>query len=214
MTDYAINILEFDTKEQYEDFKKKYIVESNVDFNKIIEMPKEYKGTYGGKFVDDSIKYYMTIESPNIDFLRSKKTLTKDEWYKLYRRALRVLPFKRQICAENKKEIDALVDKYKVQKAKMYKTGKLALELLSKYGAADWWDWRVLNWEVPSNALDTKIYDKNNKIEFSTEWYSADKLVEKVCKKNKYNLTYNYSYEFFGENFGSTRYEKGRKIIK
>ena len=55
-------------------------------------------------------------------------------------------------------------------------------ELIEKYGADNWYDWRYQNWGVKWNASDTEIYDEEHIIAFSTPWGPPIKFLKKLTE--------------------------------
>lgn len=79
------------------------------------------------------------------------------------------------------------------------KLGQIAYDNCIKYGAKDWYDWRLLNWGCKSDAFDSKVLEDSEQtfeVEFSTSNGVPRKWLEKVAKDYP-DLNFSVLYDFY-----------------
>lgn len=79
--------------------------------------------------------------------------------------------------------------------------GEVALDNLNKYGAADWYDWRVKYWGTKWDAGEPKseVCDECVKISFDTAWSTPDGIWNKLAEMFP---TLNFAISFADEDIG------------
>lgn len=55
--------------------------------------------------------------------------------------------------------------------------------LVELYGAANWYDWAIKNWNTKWNAYDTEIIEGENEFNFMTAWTMPTLIYEEMAKK-------------------------------
>lgn len=155
-----------------------------IDFNTIIPMPKEYKGIETSTATDRAIKYFLY------------KNNRIDEAKVMFR------PYEL-----DNKDFIRYYDDYDVSfKNEFLKLGEKCVELYHKYGAKDWYDWRIKNWETKWNAYEQSIEylsDTEVEISFETAWCGVPNLIEKLSSKfPSLKFIYKFADEDMGYNCG------------
>lgn len=169
------------SSEELTDFLKSIgTKESAIDFNNIVPMPQDLKGTEESSTTDMSIAYY--LQQTNQEELLNK-----------------VMRFSYPI---NKFD-----DKSEEELAELYKVGKKYVDNYKKYGSATWYRWRLNNWGTKWNAYDVSLWVNDTEdgavITFDTAWSGVPDLIEKLAKKfpNIY-FEYKFADEDFAQNTG------------
>ena len=177
-----------------------------IDFNKIVPMPKDLN-IKRGSVMRDCAKLYVNTMPEDCDA------------YKKYA-ALYEQVFGRDLVMDADEQIRMIesvmfYNKYEESgslfetKADAYAYGKKALDNYEKYGAKDWYDWRIKNWGTLWNAQDALIHfrDKTN-IYFSTKWNAPLPVIDALSKQYP-GLTFDF--EFADEDIG---YNTGKITVK
>lgn len=84
-------------------------------------------------------------------------------------------------------------------------------ELIDKYGADNWYDWRVKNWGTKWNASGTFVIDKNT-VEFDTAWCSPEPLIAMITHCYDCEAHVKYADEDLGNNCGEYIYKDGELL--
>lgn len=86
---------------------------------------------------------------------------------------------------------------------------KRAVENMYKYGARDWYDWRVQNWGTKWDAAYSHI--KGNLMWFDTAWSTPVEFVETLSKRfPKVEIILEYADEDIGNNLGKFSFVDGK----
>ena len=137
-------------------------VNGDMDFNKIIPMPKELIHTRKGSCEDESWAYYQAKELEDYKELDELLTCAwvKEEGIKTREELLKHLEesYKEaeRICPEELKTGFATISEY----------GKYQHELYQKYGYRNHVDWALNNWNCSWNAFDSER--EENMLKFMT----------------------------------------------
>lgn len=156
--------------------------ESAIDFNKIVPMPQDLKGTEESSTTNESIAYY--LQQTNQEEIAQQ---------------IRMLSFYMKKFDTKGKSEDKLKE--------MYEIGKKYVDNFKKYGATTWYNWCLNNWGTKWNAYSTDLWFDKNKIgaiiTFDTAWSGVPDLIEKLAKKfpNIY-FEYKFADEDFAQNTG------------
>lgn len=207
MPNWVFNDLDVDDKEVI----TKYISKNEegyeyLDFNKIIPMPEDLEDTSG---CDDaySIIIYLT---------RNLSAKTTKEMRERFREACGN-PFMKGCFDQYREAIEENINSDNVyytdeKRAEMYECGKKALSNYEKYGAMDWYYWRINNWGVKWNASSCQFSDDYKSVYFETPWGIPEKVLIEMSKQNpKYPIKI-YSEEETGW-WEKALYVDGHKIL-
>lgn len=82
-------------------------------------------------------------------------------------------------------------------------------ELVRKYGAGDWYHWRVKNWGTKWNAGEA-FEHQDNYAEFDTAWSTPEPIIKAMSKKFGTKIRVRYADEDLGSNCGEYEYTNGR----
>ena len=203
MPNYVYNTIKF--KEEDGEKFEEFMNGENFDFNKLIQMPKEFEEMGGNR---GDIK----------EILLEWKTFVKDykltpqnikEYTELFKQSILEKPEKypesfKTVNSETViKEWGLEVPDFQYQ---MYREiGKV------KYGFSSWYDWRIENWGTKWNALETEIEEEY--IYFATAWSTPFKIFIEMSKKNpKTYFQVKYYDEATGRNCGIIEYIPDLKI--
>ena len=154
--------------------------ESAIDFNQIVPMPKELKGTEESSTTDMSIAYYL------------KQTNQEELLNKVMRFSYPIYKFD---------------DKTEEELAELYNVGKKYVDNYKNYGSATWYRWSLNNWGTKWNAYDVSLWVNETEdgaiITFDTAWSGVPDLMNKLAKKfpNIY-FEYKFADEDFAQNTG------------
>jgi len=84
-------------------------------------------------------------------------------------------------------------------------------ELMLKWGASNWYDWRLNNWNTKWNAYD--IEETEHYIQFQTAWSTPLAVIETLSllfPENTFEVS--FADEDLGYNCGSYEYKNGERI--
>lgn len=87
-----------------------------------------------------------------------------------------------------------------------------AKELTKKYGAPDWYKWRVKNWGTKWEPSETYVFDDNT-VEFQTAWDTPFPIFQKVSKKYHTTVYVEYADEDLGSNCGRLKFINGECVM-
>lgn len=180
----------------------------DLDFNKIVPMPKELN-IISGSITTDCAKLYINAMLEDCDaYIKYSRlftkafdknfSLTEEEQTKLMQKALDYTDF------PDKKLMFA-------NKAEVYAYGKQALDNYAKYGAKDWYDWCIENWGTKWNSYNTQIADMSQAdIYFETAWAAVPNLISKIAEFHpECKLEYEFAEEDAGAQTGYMYFENG-----
>lgn len=91
-------------------------------------------------------------------------------------------------------------------------TQKLVDEYKTRFGASDWYQWRIENWDTKWNAYDQFSIDENT-IEFNTAWSTPHNLIVNLSEMFP-NVAFEmlFADEDFGHNVGEFTLKGGMEI--
>lgn len=154
-----------------------YIVNGNgnVDFNTIVPMPESLDVTSGS--TNDYAMYVYLSERMTIPFSEVKKMPESQPLSNIF-----VKDWMNEIYSRLKKEnlTDEKMEAY-------YKEGEILISNYRKYGAINWYDWRIKNWGCKWNASRSKVKDLNDdKVLccFDTLWGLPEAWLRALAEKN------------------------------
>ena len=90
---------------------------------------------------------------------------------------------------------------------------ELAKRNKEKYGAEDWYRWRIDNWDTKWNACSTEVIDDTT-VEFDTAWSTPTNVIRKLSEKFDVRVRVKYADEDIGSNCGEYEYYKGNLTYK
>lgn len=176
--------------------------ESEVDFNKIVPMPKELNMVSGG-YQNEYVKCYLdSLPKEEADEIKEKLKWTKCFFYGDYYK--KFYAHDREIDADllKRMEEDAKKSYPMVEDKTITGIGKQYVDNVLNYGTDDWYDWCCRFWGTKWNACEPNVYD--NIIEFNTAWSSVPQLILKLAQKfPDITIHYYYADEDFGNNVGA-----------
>ena len=174
MANYVYNAIRFKEKDK-EKFLQ-YLEQGNFDFNKLVQMPKEFEEMGGDHGEVEGIAKEWKIFTKNVQI----NFLNVDEYVEKFRNVVRANPEKYPISAKTvngkkiEKEWEISVPDFQYQ---MYRiAGKV------KYGFESWLDWRSVNWGTTREAWGTGISDEG--LSFTTAWETPLPIFEKIAELN------------------------------
>lgn len=84
--------------------------------------------------------------------------------------------------------------------------GNLGPEDRAKYGANNWYDWRVRNWGTKWNAYDSRFDNESNVMEFDTAWSCPLPVLDafaRICDEHNVHFVGKWADEDTGHNVGT-----------
>lgn len=85
----------------------------------------------------------------------------------------------------------------------------LFAENKKKYGAGDWYNWRVHNWGTKWNGGE--VHDKSNShAEIDTAWGTPEPVIKAISKQFNTYIHVSYADEDLGSNCGEYTYKNGK----
>lgn len=174
MANCVYNVIRFNKKDK-EKFLQ-YLKQGNFDFNKLVQMPKEFE-EMGGEHgeVEEIAKEWKEFTK---DILINPSNV--DEYVEKFRKEVKKNPEKYPASAKTvnlekiKKDWGISVPDFQYQ---MYREiGKV------KYGFESWLDWRHMNWGTIYEAWNTDF--SNLTLAFVTAWQAPLPIFEKIAELN------------------------------
>lgn len=179
--------------------------ESEMDFNKIIPMPLELRGTEYGTISEEAWNLFQAKGLGN--FERIDDMLTRS-WVK-------------EEGIKTREELIERLERSFIKKSypqysrfsSLYDYGKHIYGLKQKYGFSNWYEWSVANWKVKWNAFD--VSKEGNVIEFFTAWAGVPALMLKASEMfPEVTFSYEFADELFGYNLGRYVFRAGEVIYE
>lgn len=188
MPNYVTNIIRMEGKK--EDFERvlEFIAsdDAEVDFNRIIPMPKSLNVT-AGSLQDQSIAVYNYVVKEDDSKLQSMMSYP---W----------------VVKEGIKTVKELSDYFIAKEKDIVKIGEQYVTNIELYGCPTWYEWCNRYWGTKWNAGEP--WTCEDSFGFETAWSSVPELLLKLSEFFP-EVTFNYSYA--DEDFGSNL---GRMVIK
>lgn len=158
--------------------------EGDFDFNKIVPMPIELRGSVSGS--PSFSKYFYNDDTP--------KTFTRPELIKYVSKCMRESKYS---WSMDRKAKDCAWKTYK---------------LWCKTGFGDWYDWALSNWDTKWNACEVSVAD--NVVYFQTPWSDVRNLMRKLSKQfpEEY-FTYEFAEEQTAYYTGYVEYHNGEGTV-
>lgn len=185
--------------------------DENLDFNKIIPMPKELQTSY---FSTDNRLGLMLLWKESRDMVKKGKDATKnalrmsliDEAYQS------INPFYKDISDDISDWEDRLSGMSSEREAEVLEAGKISLNNFERYGACSWYEWSCNNWNTKWNASDTMI-DGTDTIYFTTAWSMPENIIIELSRRLQgIEVEISWSDEGTAENIGKATYKNGQFI--
>lgn len=207
MPNWVFNYVDVNKKETLDKYITKNEDDSgeDFDFNKVIPMPEE-----------------LNIDSPvsSIDAMmyltKYNSEKTTDKMRETYKCVVSPLFGTKEMFDVSRKNFEeTLKDNEEVYTpsimSEMYERGKMAVRNYEKYGASNWYDWRLMHWGVKWNASDTDRTD-DLKIRFDTPWSIPEEIFIEMSKQNPDDEIEVYSEEETGW-WVRAKYKDGKKTV-
>lgn len=88
------------------------------------------------------------------------------------------------------------------------RTSEQIKALKEKYGASDWYHWRIHNWGTKWNGGE--VYDKSDShAEIDTAWATPEPVIKAISKQFNTYIHVSYADEDLGSNCGEYTYKNG-----
>ena len=164
------------TQAEIEDFLRAIEGEENdtklhIDFERIIPMPEVLQDTKCDSEHHNALYYYlMTTEKEGM----VSTMLSHSQFYNM----------------------EKFKDKTAEELAHYKELGEELFKINLKYGACNWYDWRIYNWNTKWNAYDTYIESCGDgcvELYFYTAWSSPQPILMKLAEMFPH-LTFDYKY--------------------
>lgn len=231
MPNWVVNKLSIDGVDNISEFLKDVIdKDENLDFDKIIPMPKSLK-LPSGSVQNSQIEAYLTAINPDCpsfkvdgfdkvsteEFDAIKGALNRVKFLNKFTGRLEPEKFSHDVedaikASASRKKIPGSYEP-DINSAEEYVgIGKQYVTNLKEYGALDWYDWCCDNWGTKWNASGTICYGKE--ISFETAWALPVGVLTKLSEMYPNRVFHvNYADEnFFGGNCGRVCFENGEMI--
>lgn len=191
MPNYVINKLHLSGEQSTIDKLLESIKGENtaIEFNKILPMPESLNIDSGSR-TNEGLKAYKDF----IDVYTMMGTEKRD--------LLNIPKEKEEIFLKNRTDIDR----------ETWDLGRTAFQNEQKYGAKDWYDWRIRHWQSKWDAVDSYLAE-NNTIEFKTAWSRVMPVIQKLAE-NYSDIKFEYCWadEDIGVNVGTAEFENGELV--
>lgn len=172
--------------------KELYDNEGSFDFNTIIPMPEELKGTISGGVIDECIAYYLLKSRTKEKFFKDvDRTGCSPSYYRRSWTKTKIAELLLERIGDNPCMFESdFYDHDNLGNGRFKphnhhhtpeEIGKFYWNLLEKYGYNDWYRWSCDNWDTKWNACDSYICDDDN-IEFDTAWSAPESIFEKLSE--------------------------------
>ena len=182
-------------KEMLEKIKNDEYGIGTIDFNKIIPMPESLeiesgsRTTHGLHAYKDFIDVYTLMGTEEKDLLNIPKS-SEEAFLKMRN--------------------DVKPDEWEL--------GRTAFQNQIKYGAADWYDWRIGNWGTKWNAYGYEKgvdYSENEYLCFETAWSAPHPILDKLAEMYPdIEFMHEWADEDIGQNCGMFEYEEGTRSME
>lgn len=199
MPRHIYNTIKF-KKEDREKFTK-YMKGGNLDFNKIIPMPKEFDKMGGDHGEVEEIAKEWKEFTKDVEITG----LNVDKYIKKFRNAVKKNPEK---YPESAKSVNLKTIKNEWEEVSVpnfqYQMYRTAGEV--KYGFSSWYDWSISNWGTKWNACKTDLDEEC--LFFKTAWSTPLPIFRKIAELNPDTwFQVEYCDEFDDENSGIIEYK-------
>ena len=189
MPNYVKNIIIMYGSEEDKAKVREYIKgkDTAFDFNKLIPMP-EALNIECSSVSSDSLTVYRYLQNKSKLSEKMKqliKTMSKDG-----------------------ESTDDMIARLQKEKRLNLELGRKAAENFEKYGAPDFYYWRISNWGTKWNAMDAST--DNDRIVFETAWSAPLRLINVLSARfPQVEFEYKWSDEDIGQNCGEGTFCKG-----
>lgn len=180
MPNWVRNIVKTN-EETMEKIREKYFTNDELDFNKVIPMPKTLN-IEESSINEDAIVYYLLKKSSE----EQEKILSQMEKVKMESWTLDGIY--RILDKHSEKYLQGLSDKFiphESEKEIGIKTfedlGKVCVNNLLEYGCVSWFDWCVNKWGTKWNVSEFKC--NSNTMIFETAWGTPLEIFEKISNE-------------------------------
>lgn len=175
MANNVRNLLKFESKNDYETFKKCYIEKNEngeyvFDFNKIVLMPPELD-IISTSDLDNLIPFF----DNNFKWIENNKDILK--------KAFDIIGLYNICDDEIVNSINSNIDELSVNTFLDFKLAKTYHENLKKYKYKDWYEWRLEYWGTKLNADALVQYDDELMLCFNTPNTPPIKVFEEIVLK-------------------------------
>lgn len=192
---------------------KKHIIDESgeVDFNKVIPMPKDLEitsgsysyevqnGIYFSEYTKQKIEKQVKVDKLLAVHYDSNKTQQEflDECLvdnKILAEIRKIKSLK--LRGENKTSASNV--------AEAYDTFIKGYFNVQRYGSKDWYDWRIKNWGTKWNASDSSFNEETGVVEFDTAWSMPENIFRALSHFTPLRVV--YADEDLGSNCGMEDY--------
>ena len=192
------------------DGENEYYGIGTIDFNKVVPMPEDLKIESGSRTVN-GIELCLTAANPLVDYYGDKK-MSPADFSDLLERANRGRMFGSYRSSLSKEEIEKIT-KYESGESLM-QLGRQALLNVVLFGAADWYDWRCMNWGTKWNAYEFSDFDEEDgSFSFETAWSAPHPILARLSEMYPdVCIEHFWADEDIGNNCGWAEYENGQRV--
>ena len=177
MPNWCTVIIKAKAKEEFLKIKEMLLNNENVDFNKIIPMPKELD--------------ILCQDVPKGFSIRQQREI-KEKANAQYNNKISQEEFLQNTLKELKKdeEIKSIIE----DKEQMFMDKNMTEEYSKgifnekRYGYKDWYEWSTKNWGTKWNADQTIINENKMLISFDTAWTPPSPILEKIAKQAEFRV--------------------------
>ena len=82
--------------------------------------------------------------------------------------------------------------------------GDKYLDNIDRYGASNWYDWRISNWDTKWNARDASWSDDNSSVSFETAWSMPEAIFKELSRRYpSISIYIEFADEDIGNNCGT-----------
>lgn len=178
-----------------------------IDFNTILRMPQELEDTTSGSEQWNSICYY------------AQQTNQRDiltELFELFFPSCNNI-FYSQISRDYEVAPEELAKNPPEKLAEYLVEGEKYVNFYRKYGATDWYMWRINNWGTKRNAFNSQIGEESDHsatIYFMTAWDGIPYLIEQLIEAfPELEFTYKFADEDIAYNCGEGYTDETGKFV-
>ena len=185
--------------------------ELEFDFNSIVKMPEDLEVERSSTSYD-GFRLYLAKINPLIPNLGSKEDKLNLKDFSTFM----VKNYGQNVVNQIDKyilkpsEVEDLKAKYKANFDDLLRIGEIVFNNRIKYGAHDWYDWRIKHWGCKWNSSNTYVNEDYSEIYFDSPWSPAIPVIEALAKLYpELRITHEFAEEQTGWYSGKYSYRDG-----